>query len=645
MTNLVQSLFRIDPTEGLYQYAQAVKPFHSKVLDVLVEYVYKENVNVRVKDKWSWVMQFSRPDVDVERTCGYGLVWDPYPSNAAIPPVVIISAQSSQSIPVTVRSTPDPTILSISANGYTLPAGLIVTVSTTGELPASIPQLTIGTEYATQGHNGAFQLIDPTTLTPVSIQTNGVGTLHIEPRATVEQPSGDKTELPFNSFLVDPLYGDEYDIAVINKKSNQFAFVKTHTINNISTGLKQIRIVGDIRPTIPIVSVQYDSNTVVPLNNSGNCRLIIRGNYESYFPPGSTFTVVGSSNSNGTFTVADTESSRLLTKFDGLNTSIPIDESISLVADGNAQINMTTYLAPGSTIYVNNNIDAGTNRAYTVSQAVVASGYTTITVNEAISLLAQNNGHVNIPLLHSSIPAWATGTRIKVKASGPLPTPLSELTSYHYVSTANPGIFNLAHKRYPSAFSDYVNVNSTNVINFRIVRDEVFNPGAYVKVSGSYMNKNDGLFIVRKTKNEGTYVRVYVLEKVRGTTPQNVAHDGMMQINNDSFDMPPYCVASQAPDMFADTFIHEHLSFEYSMHFTDMTTSIVSELSYTGYGDTPFSQSPYATGVGDYSRIRSVSEGTPASPTGFMLPHGYDIQLFDVGGMYETIESNKQIRG
>lgn len=645
MTNLVQSLFRIDPTEGLYQYAKAVKPFHSKVLDVLVEYVYRENVNVRVKDKWSWVMRFTRPDVEVERTCGYGLVWDPYPSNDAIPPVAIVSAQSSQSIPVIVRSTADPTILSISSNGYTLPAGLIVTVTTSGELPASIPQLTIGTEYTIQGHNGAFQLIDPTTHTPVSIQTNGIGILRIEPRAIIEHPSGNKTDLPFNSFLIDPLYGNEYDIAVVNKKSNQFAFVKTHPVNTISTGSKQISIIGDVCPTIAIVGVQYDSSTVIPINNPGNCRVIIRGNYESYFPPGSTFTIVGSSNSNGTFTVADTESSRLLTKFDGLNTSIPIDESISIAADGNVRINTAIYLAPGSTIYVNNNTDIGTNRAYTISQAVITSGNTVITVVEAISLLAQSNGHVNIPLLHSSIPAWVSGTRIKVRASGSLPTPLSGSTSYHYIPTARPGIFNLAYKRYPSAFSDYVNVNSTAAINFRIIRDEVFTPGAYVRVSGSYMNKNDGLFIVRNTTNEGAYVRVYVLEKVRSTTPQNMIHDGMMQLDNDSFDMPAYCVASQAPDMFADTFIHEHLSFEYSMHFANSTTSIVSELSYTGYGDTPFSQSPYATGTGDYNRIRSVNEGTTNAPTGFMLPHGYDVQLFDVGGMYETIESNKQIRG
>jgi hypothetical protein len=45
-----QTLSTIDPTEGLIQYVQAVKPYHTKVLEVLVEYVYTENLAVTIVD-------------------------------------------------------------------------------------------------------------------------------------------------------------------------------------------------------------------------------------------------------------------------------------------------------------------------------------------------------------------------------------------------------------------------------------------------------------------------------------------------------------------------------------------------------------------------------------------------------------------
>jgi hypothetical protein len=72
-----QSLFRIDPTEGLVQYVKAIKPYHTKILDVLVEYVYAEDVNITITDALSWVMEFRRPDVDTVYSCGYSSVWDP----------------------------------------------------------------------------------------------------------------------------------------------------------------------------------------------------------------------------------------------------------------------------------------------------------------------------------------------------------------------------------------------------------------------------------------------------------------------------------------------------------------------------------------------------------------------------------------
>lgn len=52
-TNLISSLFKIDAAEGFVRYVNAVKPYHSKILDVLIEYIYKEDVRASVTEKWT----------------------------------------------------------------------------------------------------------------------------------------------------------------------------------------------------------------------------------------------------------------------------------------------------------------------------------------------------------------------------------------------------------------------------------------------------------------------------------------------------------------------------------------------------------------------------------------------------------------
>lgn len=102
-SNFIRSLNRIDPTQGLVEYVQATKPYHTKILDVLVEYVYAENLNVTITEDLKWQMYLSRPDVDVAYACGYGFVWDPLalqtdPDGQATP-LTIISAQGAVGYP------------------------------------------------------------------------------------------------------------------------------------------------------------------------------------------------------------------------------------------------------------------------------------------------------------------------------------------------------------------------------------------------------------------------------------------------------------------------------------------------------------------------------------------------------------------
>lgn len=76
-SRLTNALFRTDPTQGFIDYVQTVKPYHSKILEALVEYIWTEPINVTVCDRLNWDMVFSRPRVPTVYDCGFGVMWDP----------------------------------------------------------------------------------------------------------------------------------------------------------------------------------------------------------------------------------------------------------------------------------------------------------------------------------------------------------------------------------------------------------------------------------------------------------------------------------------------------------------------------------------------------------------------------------------
>lgn len=49
-SDLIKTLRRTDPIENLVQYTNEVKPYHSKLLDTFVEYIYGEEINVTIND-------------------------------------------------------------------------------------------------------------------------------------------------------------------------------------------------------------------------------------------------------------------------------------------------------------------------------------------------------------------------------------------------------------------------------------------------------------------------------------------------------------------------------------------------------------------------------------------------------------------
>ena len=624
MTNLVQSLFRIDPTEGLVQYVNAIKPFHSKVLDVLVEYIYSEKAAVTMHDRWSWVMSLTRPKVDVELSCGFGIVWDPFKTPSKETQATIKQAQSQVSMPLGIRLAANSTHLSVPQNGVSLVSGTRVTLVTNGTLPASIPQVSIGHTYIVEGHNSQFVLIDPVTSQPIDFLTNGQGTtfMHL-------------VDLKFNSFLIEPNYGSSHTIAVTNIKSNQCTFVDTFNISAVSPSTKTWTISSDVRPKYDIIKIIHDDVSILPLDVAGNCCFVVDGNHEDYFPPGSTFVVTSTTSNNKTFTVADLGSGRLLTRYVGNSTIIPVDEVINS-QDANmgvATVQLSVFIPPGSLIHIANNTGIGGNGRYTVVSTQTTAGTTRVVVDETISTLSAPDGNIHIPIGPSRMPQWPTGMQVGFSSTGTYPVPLSGSSAVYYAPTKTPGVFNLATKRYPSQLSDYVDLTSGHTGILKIQRSEMFWPGAYVKVSGSHLNKNDKNYIVSQTVPEGDNVRLYVMEKVLHNTPSNHEFDGIMEFNFDSYGAPAYCPVAHAPDLYTDTFIHEHISFEFTIGLSDALTATMYESRTHGWGTSPFGDG------NEVDKSASSPIGRDSAAVGTILTTGIDMQLFGVGGLVETVES------
>lgn len=619
MTNLVQSLIKIDPTEGLVKYVNSIKPFHTKVLDVLVEYVYTEKISVALNDKWAWTVGLSETQRPLEHACGYGIDWDPDRTTIYNSPQYVVEATARRMLPVGI-DVDNTHSLSISMSGYTIADGVRVTLNTTGTLPVTAPQVYIGRQYTVHGHNGAFSLVDLSG-NVIEFQTAGTGVLSIEPLVA-----------NVNSFLIEPNLGGEFTASVTNASAGQLTFARSLNINAIDATARTVTVVVDLRPTVEIIGVSYDNTNVG--NVAGNMVLIVAGNCESSFPPGSTFVVRSPAGVESTHMVDPGGNGRILTRHVGTNTIVPIAGVMSTTGPfGSIVVALDVALAPNDVVYITNNTGDGVNGAYHIESAAIVGSSTVITLTETLSESAHNDGQILLPTKFSATPKWAAG--IKLSVSGPATLPLGEL---YYIPSATPGVFSLATKRYPSEYGDYVRLTSTNPIT--ISKDEAYIPGATINIQGSYLRKNDGPYIVKQCEWDGENMRVHVLGKIPISTPQGQSRDGVMTDRVESFAGPSYCPVSSSSDMHSDAYIHETISFEYSFTLTDHMVGGVSDYRGMGFGASVYGDAaPYG------ELVTSNMTSSAVAPAGTMLDVGIDMQLFDVGDMNETLHASYKKNG
>lgn len=547
MADLVESLMRIDPTQGLIDYVNTVKPYHSKILDVLVEYVYREQISASIDERWSWNIAFmTRTDQDIVYSCGYGYRWDPAGiiSPEAIPTSYIVNATGK--LYIDAATTTGSNVINITRNttshAFAMYDGVVFTTDTTTPFLSEAYADVIApgrTYYVNPIDASSFEVYTDVIQTKDSneniVITGFVGAAIVFTASDVVYAT--PQTLPYNTFLVQQANDiSSYTCLATNVVANQLSFVDGYSITNVNPGLKQWTI-------------------------------------------GATLT-----------------------------------------------------LTAGDVIYINGNSTSVANKKYTV--ASVAGGV--VTVNEPIPPLTATDGKLYIVDAFDTIPYWPYGMKVKVTSTGTLPAPLSAAVSYYFIPSDKIGVFNLATKRYPQQIGDYVDLTSVST-ELSIQRAEPFTPGNYVTVTGSYMNQTDGKYIVSNIEPEGQYFRVGVYQSIKRTTPSPLPtlHDGVMILDQGSYDMPSVCPAVQTPELYVGTFIHENLQFKFSISETEFIGVTAVENEQTGLGNSVYG----GTGVKLEPYTASTDGSSTTSTTQFILPSGFDTQLFDVGAMDETLSA------
>lgn len=85
--------FNKDPVQGLIDYISDIKPYHTKIMDVLIEYVYSDSLKVSITDsiKFDIGLDFDVPPIygcpDGFDTYGFGTLTDPLNPNPFIDPM------------------------------------------------------------------------------------------------------------------------------------------------------------------------------------------------------------------------------------------------------------------------------------------------------------------------------------------------------------------------------------------------------------------------------------------------------------------------------------------------------------------------------------------------------------------------------
>lgn len=312
MADLNQALFRIDPTEGLLQYVQTIKPYHSKVLDVFVEYIYSEPCSISMKERLQLEVGLQEFTTPVVYTCGYGYVWSPFdPLAPDFPTGTVVSATGEFSVVATPTVSSSTLTLTPDITNYIFPVGAPVTFLTSGAFPsASVPIAQGRTYYVLTSTLTTLTVSATVGGTPIIFTTAGTGTLRVR-----------QTNLPYNSFLVSMAAAPQHDVVVSNLTTNQLVVATPFNVASVTPSLNRWRVTGDM--------------TIAPYNAAPGDTIYVRSNTDP--------------SSNVAHTIASVS-------FAAGQTTIIVNESVSLTATATGTVNLPVaaddapYIQPGTAV-------------------------------------------------------------------------------------------------------------------------------------------------------------------------------------------------------------------------------------------------------------------------------------------------------
>lgn len=318
----------IDPTEGLIQFIQNIKPYHSKILEVEVEHIYQDNVNVTITEKTKWESELLNDlSVDILTTCDTDINWNTSRLTDDYPPVRILEAVGNKMVEVLPYSTQpfDPLspeypelLINVNPDGILFNVDDIVIFGTDGILPSTNGNPIIsGVEYYVVEVNN----ISNNTTIKVSETINGTPIVFTDIGNDITFINFPHNPL-LDTFLVEPEEYKTFTFLVSDINANNCRFVKMHNVVGVNPSLKRWIFEGDLISNFEIIS---------------GCTIYIRE--DSAEDANSVYTVV-----SAILTVAG-------------NTQVTVSESISLQAIGNGKVGIAyseTMSIPYQVNYISN---------------------------------------------------------------------------------------------------------------------------------------------------------------------------------------------------------------------------------------------------------------------------------------------------
>jgi hypothetical protein len=620
--NLQQALFRVEPTRGLVEYTKVVKPYHTKILDVLVEYLYEEKVTTTLAERWSWNIQFRRPDVDLVYGCGFGYVWDDASSVDANPLVIIDDIVPGHHRIMNV----------IPTNGLT-PGAFVMAGNVLSSFPEASEFRITSNPYAGSALTLPANIQEFTVIAPPTY-VNGrtiVPVAEVLLSTSLDAGQGfaygrtDETTTFANSFLVTAADPVPYNFAVSNLDANQCVLVDRVPVTAVNVGLQRWTIAGNKVADVTVGGKIHITGNLSSVDGAYTVQSVA-------FSAGNTIITVVEPIFTGATAIGYLA---IPIKPENVYTVISVTPGLKQwVVQGSHSVG----ILPGQVFEVAGNI-AG-NGTYTVQSVTEVSGDTVITVQNTIDVGATASGTISIQRL----PRWTSGIKVKVDSTGILPTPLNSFDTFYFIPQATLGTFNIAYKRYPLELDDFVDLTTLGTEILQIRRGELYYPGATIKVANTYNSANDKTYTVRDTRVEGAQHRIFTMQTIDRPHGGNASIAGSIVALINGFDQPVYCPLASAGDIHTDAYIHEVLSFAIEMSPMEFVGAQVTEQDPSTYGfGVSYNQLygaliPYGSAVDDIPSRVAVTSGLPTSDGAYvLLPMGYDTQLWDVGGMGENI--------